>query len=86
MQLSSDQLAFLARFSKSPDGRALLQILEAKLAEVEVHLRRQDGAELHRSQGRAIQLDELMADIGDAQTRLARNAASVPRSTRHVAQ
>lgn len=85
MKLSGDQLAFLARFSQSPDGRALLLILEAKLAEVDVKLRILEGAEVHRQQGRAQQLDELMSDITEARQRLARSATSAT-PNRHVAQ
>lgn len=78
MKLSGEQLQFLARFSKSPDGRALLMILEAKLAEVEVKLRTQEGAELHRQQGRAQQIDDLVSDITEAGQRLVRNVSTAP--------
>ena len=72
MRLSSADLLFLARFSKSPDGQALLKILEAKLAEVHAGLRTHDGTALYRDQGRAQQLDEIMSDITEATARLDR--------------
>ncbi len=86
MKLTGDQLKFLARFSKSPDGRALVSILQAKLGETEVKLRTLEGAELHRQQGRAQQLDELLTDIDEAQARLIRNASTTPPSYRPDAQ
>ena len=86
MKLSGDQLAFLARFSKSPDGRALQQILEAKLAEVDVKLRTTEGAEMHRQQGRAQELAEILTDITEAVTRLTRNVSTTPRLYRPDAQ
>lgn len=86
MKLSSDQLGFLARFSKSPDGRALQQILEAKLAEADAKLRTTEGAELHRQQGRAQELVEILADIAEASTRLTRNVSTAPRPYRLDAQ
>lgn len=72
MQLSGAQLSFLASFAKAPDGRALLEILKAKLAEREVALRTKVGEEVYRAQGRALELDELIADIAEASTRLTR--------------
>lgn len=74
MHLSESQLLFLARFAKSPDGREFLELYRAKLAEVEGKLRTQAGEELYRQQGRAIQLDELIADITDANKRLTRSS------------
>lgn len=78
MRFTSDQLHFLARFSKSPDGRELLNILNSKLAETEVGLRTQVGEEIYRQQGRALQLDELIEDITEAATRLARAQPARP--------
>ena len=72
MHLSEEQLQFLARFSKSPDGRALLLMLQAKLGEVEAKLRTATGEEVYRTQGRALVLDDLIADIEDAQQKLNR--------------
>jgi hypothetical protein len=73
MQLSSSQLTFLARFAKTPDGRAMFELLKAKLAEREASLRKQTGEEIYRCQGRALELDELLADITEAGTRLTRS-------------
>lgn len=79
MHLSESQLLFLARFAKSPDGREFLELYRAKLAEVESKLRTQAGEELYRQQGRAIQLDELLADITDANKKLTVSKSANPR-------
>lgn len=78
MHLSESQLLFLARFAKSPDGREFLELYRAKLAEVEGKLRTQAGEDLYRQQGRAIQLDELIADITGANDKL-----TVSKSAKH---
>lgn len=72
MHLSEEQLQFLARFSKSPDGRAFVLMLQAKLGEVEAKLRTSTGEEVYRTQGRALVLDELIADIEGAWQKLNR--------------
>lgn len=77
MQFSSDQLRFLERFSQSPDGQFLLTILRAKLAERDEALRKSKGEDVYRSQGRALELDELIADIIEARKKL--NLTQPPR-------
>lgn len=69
-KLSTDNLLFLARLSKSPEGHALLEILRAELAETDARLRRTAGDETLRAQGRAQALDELIADITTAKQKL----------------
>lgn len=80
MKLSGEQLQFLGRFSKSPDGQFLLTILRAKLAERDEALRKTSGEDVYRTQGRALELDELVADITDANEKLNRLRLSVPRT------
>lgn len=80
MKLSGEQLQFLDRFSKSPDGQFLLMILRAKLAERDEALRRASGEDVYRTQGRAVELDELIADITDAREKLNRIRPSAPRT------
>jgi hypothetical protein len=84
MKLSGEQLQFLDRFSKSPDGQFLLMILRAKLAERDEALRKASGEDVYRTQGRAVELDELIADIIDARDKLNRSMAARP-ATRHQA-
>jgi hypothetical protein len=72
MRLSNEQLEFLARLNKAPEGRLLLTLLQAKLRECEANLRTKTGEEVYRAQGRALELDELIADITEAQARLTR--------------
>lgn len=74
MRLSTDDLAFLARLSKSPDGRRLLQLLQAKQTECNDKLRSTTGEEVLRWQGRALAVDEMIADIAQAEQKLTRNA------------
>ncbi len=76
MRLDNEQLGFLARLAKAPEGQFLLTILRAKLRDREARLRSTAGEEVHRYQGRALELDELIADIEEAQARQTR--AAVP--------
>lgn len=59
-QLTSDQLAFLERFSRTPDARSLQEILGAELAAVERDLRRLSDQGMYRAQGDAARLDWLI--------------------------
>lgn len=82
MRLDTDDLAFLARLSKSPDGRRLLQLLQAKQAECNDKLRTTTGEEVLRWQGRALAVDEMIADIAQAEQKLTRVKPSVTSQTR----
>ena len=53
-------------------------MLQAKLGEVEAKLRTSTGEEVYRTQGRALVLDELIADIEGAPQKLKR---TVPTAT-----
>lgn len=86
MRLDNDDLAFLARLSKSPDGRRLLQMLQAKQAECNDKLRAVTGEEVLRWQGRALAVDEMIADIAQAEQKLTRSKPSVTSPTRLVTQ
>lgn len=83
MRLDNEQLEFLARLAKAPEGRTLLSILQAKLRDRESKLRSTSGEEVHRYQGRALELDELIADITEAQARRTRAAAPLTSGARH---
>ena len=72
MRLSNEQLQFLARLNKAPEGQLLLGILRAKLQERDSELRTKTGEEVYRAQGRASEIDKLIADITQAQARLTR--------------
>lgn len=79
MTLSTSDLSFLARFARTPDGQALLRILEARLASVNETLLGTDGNDVYRFQGKATQLRELCKDITEAEQRLARAAPAARR-------
>jgi hypothetical protein len=79
MQLKSDELQFLARLSRTPDGATLLKLLRAKLAEADGELRKAQGENVYRAQGHAQELDELISLIVDAEQQLKRIEASRPR-------
>jgi hypothetical protein len=85
MRLSNEQLVFLARFARSPEGNQLLTILKAKLGDRESKLRTTVGEEVYRTQGRALELDELIADITEAQQRLTRVESAVTSRNRSSA-
>lgn len=72
VQLSRDQLTFLAALARAPEGKLLMQLLEAKLSEQDAKLRTAVGEEVYRAQGRAQATAELIGDIRDAHTRLTR--------------
>ena len=74
MHLNGETLDFLARFSKSPDGQFLLKWLEARLDDRDTKLRIANGEEVHRQQGRALELVELIDDIVSAHSKLNRPA------------
>lgn len=81
MRLSESNLLFLARFAKLPEGKDLLELMRAKLAETDQKLRTTDGPEMHRQQGRAQELDDWIAAISDSQRKLTVNQ-SAPRPRR----
>lgn len=72
MSLNREDLDLLRRLAKTPDGKALVLILEKKLSERDEKLRTATGEELYRAQGRAQELAELLSDIAEADTRLKR--------------
>lgn len=78
MQLSKDQLTFLAALARAPEGKLLVQLLEAKLSEQDAKLRTAVGEEVYRAQGRAQATAELIGNIRDAHLSLNR---SVPTRT-----
>lgn len=82
MQLTTDQLLFLARLSKSPEGRTLVtNYLEPKLAEADGKLRTARGEDIFRAQGAATALAELIADIASADKKLTQAASTRQRVT-----
>jgi hypothetical protein len=76
MHLSTEQLSFLARFAKSPECLMLRQVIEGRLADVSKDLRSLVGEQVYRAQGRALELDGLIALLDDAQNRLNRNPSA----------
>ena len=77
MHLSSTQLQFLSRLSKSPDGQLLLKVYQAKLAESDAKLRSAIGEEVYRAQGRAQAFAEMIGDLTTADDKLTRTAPPV---------
>jgi hypothetical protein len=85
MQLSGQDLEFLARFSKAPEGRAFLTLLQAKLAERDAKLRISVGEEVFRTQGRALELAELIDEVNTAQLKLNRSLSARTSAPRQIA-
>lgn len=81
MTLTSDQLHFLARLSKSPEGKFLVSMFEAELAEVDGKLRKAQGEDIYRLQGRASQIDEMIDRIKTAESK-ANSKRPAPQATR----
>lgn len=58
MHLTDDDLAFLARFAKTPDGEYLGRLLTRAQGGIDTQLRTASGEVLFRLQGRAQQLED----------------------------
>lgn len=67
MTLTSDQLAFLARLSKSPEGKFQVSMYTDELADLDAKLRKATGDDIYRLQGRAQQLEEMIGRITGAE-------------------
>lgn len=68
--LTEQEIATLVRLNAGIDGHVLSGLLERRLAEVEKTLRTTEGAEMHRAQGRAIELEQLIADLFGARKKM----------------
>jgi hypothetical protein len=84
VRLSQSDLQFLARFATTPDALVLKRIYAAYLVDAEKDLRVLEGAALHQAQGRAQQLDQLIADLDEAKVRLNHSETLASRPTRRV--
>jgi hypothetical protein len=78
VRLNPEQVAFYQRLSKSPDGKFLISVLWAELAEIEHAMRNSDGAEMHRQQGEARCLDRLIANISNGGQQPTRGVVTRP--------
>jgi hypothetical protein len=85
MRLSSTQLQFLARIAMTPDGKVLVDLLQALLRERDAKLRAATGEEVFRQQGRALELAELIGDFTQSQQRLERAVSPPTSAVRHLA-
>lgn len=59
MQLTAQQLEFLERLGRTPEGQQLRQLCKAWTEEANANLREKADEHLLREQGRAVMLDEL---------------------------
>lgn len=84
MTLTKDDLSFLARFARSPDGRAFQLMLRARLLDADATLRKAQGEEILRAQGRAQTLAQLIDDIDSAQRKLEQHEQSPSQGKRPV--
>lgn len=85
MRLNNTQLQFLARVATTPDGKVLVDLLQARLRERDAKLRASTGEEVFREQGRALELAELIDDFAQAQQRLERAVSPQTSTVRHIA-
>lgn len=83
---SHEDLEFLRRLARMPEGRVLVELLQRKLADADQRLRTAIGDDVLRSQGRAQLLAELIDDVTEAEQRLARVAPTGPRRVAWVGQ
>jgi thioredoxin-like negative regulator of GroEL len=63
MRLTAQQLEFLARLGKSPEGQQLQAMMQAEIDDVNLQLRTLTGEHLYRAQGKATYLDDLAAKL-----------------------
>jgi hypothetical protein len=75
MRLNENDLLFLERFAKTPEGQAYLELLDRNLAHVSLELRTLTGEDLYRAQGKAVLLDVLTGDLRGAGKRASRGAS-----------
>lgn len=82
MRLTAQQLEFLARLGKSPEGQLLQAMVKAESDDVNVQLRTLAGEHLYRAQGKATFLDDfakhLAAPIFQPQLRSAKPLPTAP--------
>jgi len=78
-RLDQQDLDFLRRFARSPDGRLLVELLQRKLTDADRRLRTAIGEDVLRSQGRAQLLAELIDDVTKAQERFDRTSSPLKR-------
>lgn len=86
MALTNSDLQALRAFSRVPEGRLWVAMLEKKLAEADAHLRTATGEDLYRKQGRAQQLEELLSEIKSADQVLRRQEVSRQARSLHPTQ
>jgi hypothetical protein len=85
MRLNSTQLQFLARIAMTPDGKVLVDLLQARLRDRDAKLRAATGEEVFRQQGRALEIAELIDDFTQSQQRLERAVSPPTSAVRHLA-
>jgi len=76
LQLREEQVEFLARLNKSPEGQALLAILNMLQGELDAALRKARGEDIYRAQGAAEQVDVIISMLTTAQLKLERRATA----------
>jgi hypothetical protein len=76
--LSNEELQFLARLAKLPEGRRYMQYLSSRLADADQELRGALSEYVLQAQGRARTLWELLKDLQEAEARLERANGSRP--------
>jgi len=62
-RLNAESVTFFQRLAKSPDGHTLRSVLQVELQACERSLRILEGAAMHRTQGAAALLDDLIANL-----------------------
>lgn len=61
MHLDNHQLALLERFAKTPEGQMVVQVMTERLTATDKDLRSLTGEALFRAQGKAQELDQMLA-------------------------
>jgi hypothetical protein len=79
--LNTPELEALRQYARRPEGKGLVLILEKKLAESDIAMRKLTGELLYRQQGRSLQLAELIDEIEGADTVLKRQEPTMRRPT-----
>jgi len=66
-RVTEQELDVLGRFARSAEGRLFVAMLQDRLAAVDAKARHTLGEDVYRMQGRALELEQLIADLTRAE-------------------
>lgn len=82
--MDTQELHAIVRTASNPDGQLILAMLKKRLDERNETLRKVDAPEVHRYQGRALELAELIRDFETARETLGKMLVPAPKITKRM--